>query len=234
LTDRVCELLGELVTGSKRLAELFKGEHQYQMLNSVLEGYRDTVACLQCLATWNNYNDDGMDALEEDISENTGSKLRTITETICESEAARMETELVKLDYKIDDPELLMNITNQAGLRIEQVSFLPPSCLASASLNSMAQVFWSLLECVVQEHAARIRIHLNPGETDIEELVVLWQTHNQTLTVLAVQLYSRYKSLQRSWRSQKLDIELEVECYAGGFFSGWYEEVCCWRAVVYF
>jgi hypothetical protein len=125
LTDRVCELLDELASGSKRFTEPFKSEPQYQMLNHVLAGYRDTIACLQCLATWNDYNDDGMDALEEDISESTGSKLRTIAETICESEAARMKTELVKLDYKIDDPELLTTITNQAGLRIEQVSFLP-------------------------------------------------------------------------------------------------------------
>jgi hypothetical protein len=106
--------------------------------------------------------------------------------------------------------------------------------MASALLNSVAQVFWSLLECVLQQHVARIRIHYDPRRTDIEELVVLWQTHDQTLTVLVVQLYSRYKSLQRSWRSQKLDVELEAECYAGGFFYGWYQEVCRWRAVVHF
>jgi hypothetical protein len=46
-----------------------------------------------------------------------------------------------------------------------------------------------------------------------------------TLWVLVEEFHDRMKSLCRGWRSQKQDEELQISCYAGGLFNGWYEEV---------
>lgn len=51
-----------------------------------------------------------------------------------------------------------------------------------------------------------------------------WQDMDATLSTLVWQFHWRFKSLRRSWRSQKQDIELQVQCYAGGLFNGWYKE----------
>lgn len=51
-----------------------------------------------------------------------------------------------------------------------------------------------------------------------------WQEMDETLYALVWEFHERFKSLRRSWRSQKLDIELQVQCYAGGLFNGWYKE----------
>jgi hypothetical protein len=91
------------------------------------------------------------------------------------------------------------------------------------------QVFWSLLACVLERHIEFVNTQYDLGTTIVEDLAAEWQGRDRTLTILIQELYLRYKSLQRSWRSQKLDVEVEVECYAGGFFYGWYTEVCLWK-----
>jgi hypothetical protein len=114
-------MLNNLESGSKTLAAAFEGQPEHQTLDSVLSGYRDTVALLQSLGTWNDWNDDGMDALVEDMNESISSKLEAVATEILEHEQVRMKAELDQLKYTIDDSALLANITNIAGLRIEQV-----------------------------------------------------------------------------------------------------------------
>jgi hypothetical protein len=95
-------------------------------------------------------------------------------------------------------------------------------------------VFWSLLVCILEHHVELLKTKFDPHTTTVEDLIASWDASEETLMVLVQELYQRYKSLQRSWRSQKLDVEVEVECYAGGFFYGWYEEVCpCFSEVTY-
>jgi hypothetical protein len=67
---------------------------------------------------------------------------------------------------------------------------------------------------------------VQPG-TDVtaEDVASTWELRDMTLTVLATELCRRYKSLQRSWRSQKLEISMETQYFAGDFFRGWYLEV---------
>jgi hypothetical protein len=46
-----------------------------------------------------------------------------------------------------------------------------------------------------------------------------------TIYTLLSEYHKRMKGLMRSWRSQKLDVELEIECYNGGIMYGWYTAV---------
>jgi hypothetical protein len=87
-------------------------------------------------------------------------------------------------------------------------------------------VFWSLLALILEHHVECINSQHDPETTSVEDLAAAWEARDATLTVLLVEIYQRYKSLQRSWRSQKLSVSVEVESYAGGFFYGWYTEVC--------
>jgi hypothetical protein len=121
-------MFDELESGTKTLAKALKNQPEHQELEDVLVRYRHALAHLQCLGTWNDWNDDGMDALEEDVDESTSEEVKLIATEIHEREKQRMKVELEQLDYWVDDPELLTNITNLAGLRIEQV------CIALVTL----------------------------------------------------------------------------------------------------
>lgn len=46
-----------------------------------------------------------------------------------------------------------------------------------------------------------------------------------TLGALILEFHERFKALQRSWRSQKLDINLQIQSFSGGLFSSWYARV---------
>lgn len=48
---------------------------------------------------------------------------------------------------------------------------------------------------------------------------------DDTLFDLLFAFHERMQSLLRSWRSQKLDNELQVQCYAGGLMYSWYRKV---------
>lgn len=52
-----------------------------------------------------------------------------------------------------------------------------------------------------------------------------WDTMWRAIDVLVWKFHDRLLSLRRSWRSQKLDINLQVQCYGGGLFNRWYQEV---------
>jgi hypothetical protein len=51
------------------------------------------------------------------------------------------------------------------------------------------------------------------------------QEMDAALFELILAFHERFKSLQRSWRSQKLDIDLQIQSFSGGLFCGWYVRV---------
>jgi hypothetical protein len=117
-------MLDKIESGCTALAKSFEENPEHSTLESVLSAYRDTVGDLQSLGSWNDWNDDGMDALVEDMNENTSAKLEAIAREIHAREEEHMKTQLEQLEYTIDDPALLTNITGVTGLRIEQVCFM--------------------------------------------------------------------------------------------------------------
>ncbi|KAK7050089.1 hypothetical protein R3P38DRAFT_2861902 [Favolaschia claudopus] len=59
---------------------------------------------------------------------------------------------------------------------------------------------------------------------DSEQLALEWEKMGDTLDTLITEFHERFKTLRRNWRSQKMDIELQVECTQEGLFFNWYNE----------
>ncbi|KAJ7510817.1 hypothetical protein B0H11DRAFT_1900176 [Mycena galericulata] len=115
---------------------------------------------------------------------------------------------------KTDDPDLdigLEELDDEAEQDLVEVAKAlakQKEDLIEANLNVVGyRVDQSSLPSLVDQAAFRIE-----------------QEMDETLDALVWEFHQRFKSLRRSWRSQKLDIELQVQCYAGGLFNGWYKE----------
>jgi hypothetical protein len=121
LTDDATDSLEALVGGTEDLAKQFEGYEEHETLSYVLAEYRETVGCLQALATWNDYQNDCVEALYEDISESAGSRLQIAAQDIPSMGRARMAEELQKWDYIISDTAFLSDITGVSDLHIEEV-----------------------------------------------------------------------------------------------------------------
>jgi hypothetical protein len=87
------------------------------------------------------------------------------------------------------------------------------------------QVFWALLQIIVNKHISVIQADCAAESLDESRLAAAWQLREQTLTFLITEIDHRYHSLIRGWWIQKLDVRVEAQSYAGGFFWGWYKEV---------
>lgn len=49
-----------------------------------------------------------------------------------------------------------------------------------------------------------------------------WEIMAETLHMLVNYFHERMQSLIRGWRAQKLNVELNITCFAGGIYNGWY------------
>jgi hypothetical protein len=47
----------------------------------------------------------------------------------------------------------------------------------------------------------------------------------ETLHMLIGVFHERMQTLLRGWRAQKLNVELNITCFAGGVYSGWHAAV---------
>lgn len=52
-----------------------------------------------------------------------------------------------------------------------------------------------------------------------------WLNMDASFSSLLFTFHSRMKGLLRGWRSQKIDVELQIGTFAGGVFEGWYNAV---------
>jgi hypothetical protein len=87
-----------------------------------------------------------------------------------------------------------------------------------------------LLYLVLQEQSRRISNSENKNGEDTEVVedgpfTSQWQSMDATLTILVFEFHFRMRCLIRGWRSQKLDVKLQVQSYTGGLYTAWYEEV---------
>ncbi|KAI0317550.1 hypothetical protein OF83DRAFT_128072 [Amylostereum chailletii] len=116
----------------------------------------------------------------------------------------KVVTRLESIGYRIDDHSLVSSITGQS--RIEQVLL-------------------QLLSLILPKQLDEIR-GLNNAEAlpHYADFTNVWETMHKSLTILIILLHERMLDLIRGWRSQKLDMELQIEFYAGGLYTAWYSK----------
>jgi hypothetical protein len=52
-----------------------------------------------------------------------------------------------------------------------------------------------------------------------------WYDMDASLTTLVYAFHNRMRALVRGWRSQKIDVGLQIDTFAGGVYEGWYRAV---------
>ncbi|KAJ7321288.1 hypothetical protein DFH08DRAFT_384100 [Mycena albidolilacea] len=170
-------------------------EHPDRESEVRIKGYRETLDLVKCIVDWNAWD---VDEGDEDISE----ALIDFAQQMSTGKEKLFRTSLEALEYCVDDGALRY-ITGDAGIRIEQNILI-------------------LLYVMLSKHEEIITAGV--GDQTGLQLASKYAEMDRTLSTPIWEFYWRYKSLERSWRSQRLDIELQVRSYAGGLFNGWHQE----------
>ncbi|KAF8154996.1 hypothetical protein K438DRAFT_1943060 [Mycena galopus ATCC 62051] len=169
-------------------------------LNMSIDGYLDTLKLVACITEWAEW-DAGASGLEE-LDGETEQDLVEVAKTLAQKKEALIEGNLNAVGYHVDQSSL-PSLTEQPAFRIEQSITV-------------------LLLLILRKHNEIISAGME-GMT-AQQFASKWEDMDDSLMALIWEFHERFKSLRRSWRSQKLDIELQVQCYAGGLFNGWYKE----------
>ncbi|KAJ7199183.1 hypothetical protein GGX14DRAFT_468209 [Mycena pura] len=174
---------------------------------STCDEYLVTIKLLRHIVNW---LDVAFDGGMEDVDDQTESELDVLTTQLSEENEQVIEDNLKRLNFEITDPALLVFVTGQSSVRIEQV-------------------IMSLLYIILKEQKNSIssrKTNINEGTeaTDSRKFASHWQSMDATLSTLVLVFHVRMRALIRSWRSQKVSPDLQVKYYAGGLYSGWYEE----------
>ncbi|KAJ7190248.1 hypothetical protein GGX14DRAFT_606043 [Mycena pura] len=185
-TDKIEEITEDLEERCRKL------KTDDQDLNMCIDDYLDTLKLVNCITEWAEW-DAGASGLEE-LDDETEQELVNVATTLAQTRDALIEENLNAVGYRVD-PSSLPSLTNQAAFRIEQ----------SVTV---------LLFLILRKHDEIISA--GTENMTAQQFASIWQDMDGTLTVLVWAFHQRFKSLRRSWRSQKLDIELQVQCYAGG------------------
>ncbi|KAJ7234523.1 hypothetical protein B0H12DRAFT_1239045 [Mycena haematopus] len=171
-----------------------------QDLNMSIDGYLDTLKLVACITEWAKW-DAGASGLEE-LDDETEQDLVDIALALAEKKEALIEANLEAVGYQIDQSSL-PSLTDEPAFRIEQSITV-------------------LLFLILRKHDEIISAGME--NMTAQQFASKWQDMEASLFELVETFHKRFKSLRRNWRSQKLDIKLQVQCYAGGLFNGWYCE----------
>ena len=193
-------------------------------LDGCVDAYLESCKLLRVQLSWLLLSDGGHDEILDDMDEEARGQLQSYAVEISELQEAVYDRQLNGIEYVLDDPALLPNIVGSSNVRIEQVCILPFRYLQE--LTQRFQVFLGLIYVILRRQIVLITENtdtiVEANEYSIDRFVHLWGTMDATIWTLLVEYHQRTKSLMRSWRSQKEDVDIEVHCYAGGLLYGWY------------
>lgn len=157
--------------------------------------------------TFQPVHDDGKASRSANsLSADDSVELESLIAISSQNVETKMKEKLEKVNYNLDDTALLPSITGTSNVRMEQV-------------------FLILVHLVLKEHKARIVGKLTSRESSkIFEMMTEWESMKVSLATLLLGFHDRMEALTLSWRSLKLDVNVEIESYSNGFFHGWHRD----------
>ncbi|KAJ7633999.1 hypothetical protein B0H17DRAFT_1217386 [Mycena rosella] len=193
-TDQISEIMNDL----EDLCRKLKSDADHDDLDLCIDGYLETITVIKFITEWSEFDDDVLDDMGFERED-----LVRVADRLAARDRAIIADALNGIDYKLTAAAMLPPVTQQSGFRIEQ-SIMVLLCL------------------ILRKHHQTI----SDGMQNMTRQVFAseWQAMDDTLWVLVEEFHDRLKDLCRSWRSQKQDVELQISCYAGGLFNGWYQE----------
>lgn len=163
---------------------------------------QDYLAVLKKIELVNSWVDYVGGEPGEDVFDELDDDAKRVAQKLAKSTEATLRATLSHFDFMVDDLNHLLLIMHDATTRIEQVLML-------------------LLTIILENHHAVLEAAKESGAP----LAPILNHLGNSLEQILKEFGARTRSLIRSWRSQKLDLEVQVSCYAGGLLYGWYKNV---------
>lgn len=167
--------------------------------DQAVEEYLSVLRKVELVNSWVDYvgGEPG-----EDVFDEVDDDAKLVAQRLAKSTEATLRATLSQFDFMVDDSSHLLLIMHDVTTRIEQVLML-------------------LLTIVLENHHAVLEA-AKRSEAPLDPML----NHlRNSLEKILKEFGARTRSLIRSWRSQKLDLEVQVSCYAGGLLYGWYKHV---------
>ncbi|PVF95342.1 hypothetical protein CPB86DRAFT_593356 [Serendipita vermifera] len=159
-----------------------------------VQQYLQKIQILDKVVLWSE-NENAQIEDTQDLSPESEEKLQNLLDQISDKQVAELKTRLDELKWLLDDPADIPVLLGGADARVEQV-FL---CIADLILGRQ-------LEDLTTKQ-------IEDGD---------WEIMTETLHMLIGVFHERMQSLLRGWRAQKLNVDLNITCFAGGVYSGWH------------
>lgn len=205
-TDSVEYLLEQL----EELCESLTHKGSETIKRSVAQFYA-TTDMLQIVANWDEDGDVGTEQLLADYDDLTSMRVMDLSSELDAVMQEQVVEVMTGMDFCIEDPSDLEYLARKLGWRIEQF-FVP---LLYVILNHYCEYISDINRSCDSDD----------NDTTIDNIAAALDTLDTTLRELLYAFDIRMRSLCRSWRSQRLDDELQVQCYAGGLMYSWYTKV---------
>ncbi|KAK7053703.1 hypothetical protein R3P38DRAFT_1464518 [Favolaschia claudopus] len=182
-----------------------------EMEAPAFEGYLATIQLLQYIVDWVDVVIDGDSEFDimADLDEAAQSELDVVVTEFSEKNERSVEKALEALNFELLDRASIGMVTNDTGVRIEQVILLLLYTILPQNLKMISEPEDQSTE---------------PDDAGDWRFSSKWQQMDASLTTLMFDFHLRMRSLIRGWRSQKLDVKLQMHSYSGGLYAGWYEE----------
>ncbi|EJD37198.1 hypothetical protein AURDEDRAFT_154414 [Auricularia subglabra TFB-10046 SS5] len=203
-TDGVEYLLQEIRSYCKRLSR-----KQNETLKRVVEEFQETADMLEIVANWDEDGDADTDDLLADYDDLTSIRVMDLSSQLEGIMQGQVEEVMDDVNFCVEDPNDLEYVMSTLEWRIEQF-FIP------------------LLYVVLKhyfEYINEVTFSSDDDYTAIDNIAAALDSLDTTLRELLYAFHERMNSLCRSWRSQRMDDELQVQCYAGGLMYSWYMKV---------
>jgi len=176
-------------------------------LKAIITEYLVTIDLLRILVSWLDVAGD--ETGTADVSYQAAAEVEAISDKLVEERDPKLVERLQQLEFEITDESQLTTIIGAAGFRIEQWM----TCLLYHLLQHQYDVINSANSKKKNQPATREPL------TDQE-----WLNMDRSLSTLVFTFHYRMKALLRGWRSQKIEINLQIETFAGGVYEGWYRD----------
>lgn len=164
--------------------------------------FDDYLAILTKVDIVNSWVDHAGNDTDEDVFSEVDDDAKIFSETLAQTTEAALRVNLARFDYTVDDSSHLFLILHGVTTRIEQVLMLLLKLMLEKHLEILGAQFSS---------RAQVAHTLRDMSNGLDQIIKEFST--------------RIRSLIRSWRSQKLDVDVQISCYAGGLLYGWYKHI---------
>ncbi|KAJ7058776.1 hypothetical protein C8F01DRAFT_1302777 [Mycena amicta] len=179
-----------------------KLRNRNQTLDQCLNDYADSLDLVEYITEWT----DGKGL--EDLDQSTAARLKDVADNLSSEKEEQITKSLDTLNYQVDQQSLPTILAGEVE--------------GQAPMEVRIEHHIMVLLCLILRKQHETLTGPGADDWDDDQFAAELEAMDGTLWELILAFHERFKALQRSWRSQRLDITLQIQSFAGGLFSSWY------------